>query len=360
MALLFVDPCDHYGPRDGNTGLYRHKMMGGGARRASSTIAATSGKFGYGAKVTSSTTYDATYFAWAGIAQADTLRGHFHFRNESSTGTGAYIFIISTALEWDSSGTESWGLYFVPSTGALTIYDWANGGAGQQAVKTLNPNQWYTFEWEWVIDNSGSGSMKIWVDNVLEYSQTSDDWYTSDPGAFAMSGPSSGAFWFDDIILWDDSGSEFTGQKGPMRIHTDLPTGDSGTDMDFSLSGGSNGYELVDQALDASVNEADYVYSATATDRALFTFPSSLPSTPSAIHAVGMFSACRKDGPLDRSYANKIKSGATYDDGDQTFYLPMLADARYINDWWALDPNTAGAWSEANALAAELGIEVKT
>jgi len=235
---------------------------------------------------------------------------------------------------------------------------------GLVSSQALVKDTWYHIECVMKMTNSTtSGDFVLKVDGAEWLSSTGDDCqYSSYAGAVALqfSGPAGfdGAFYMDDMVIWDDSGSgDFSDAfMGMLRVSSLEPNG-NGTTNNFTGSDADSvdNYLHVDENThdtDTSFNE-----SSTVTDVDLYAFDNS-PGDVDTIHAVQASMWVKKDTDTIRGVKNVARVNSTNYLGTERW----LANGEYvmITNVWELNPDDAAAWETADIDAAEFGIQITT
>jgi hypothetical protein len=155
---------------------------------------------------------------------------------------------------------------------------------------------------------------------------------------------------FDDLHIWDESGSICNTWTGDTRIDTLYPTG-AGDSTQFTPSAGAN-WQCVDEP-DASA--ADFVSSNTVGHQDLYGC-ANLPHAPVSVFGVVRTAFAGKDDAGARSLALLTKSGSTVSAG--TPVALQLGSNTRVADVLQTDPNTSAAWTQAGINAMQIGVEV--
>lgn len=232
-------------------------------------------------------------------------------------------------------------------------------------INAINDGQWHWIELQLILGTGTAGTIKVWVDGVLEINQvgvstSGSSGVTScvNLGFFSLSnlqstGTSTNYTRFSHVVIWDADTAGLNGYAGPMRIETLTPNG-AGSNTGFTASSGSN-YACVDETV--ANGDSDYVEAATSGTIDTYTY-TDLSVTPNAIKGVNVKTYMKNpDTGLTKTARAKCKSGATTGSGsDRT--LSIIYDV--FHDSFDKDPNTSAAWTRTNLNAAEFGIEART
>lgn len=286
--------------------------------------------------------------------------------------TGTSLFITASILINDSHDPGSEPLMWLNSPdGVLQASLYLAGGiidvrrsssSGSVVGITSTPllaDTWYTLEIEIVCENSGSCIVRI--DGVEVINATGDlraSGYTSGVSWIEFTGkdqPTNTGIYWDDIVIYDSSGSSFNSFIGPTRIASIKPNA-IGDDSDGIPTVGNN-YENVDD-IGSHDGDTTGVSFSTTGDKDLY-HCESLPVTPIDIKGVVVSAYSRADGTTPREAKLKIKHGGTEADGED-FQVPHSVGYAIRQDGFAVNPSTGLAWTEAEINAMQIGLEVVT
>lgn len=219
---------------------------------------------------------------------------------------------------------------------------------------TFVADTWYRIQVRLVIDPS-SGIFQIKVNDTLDIDFSGD---TDDAGPHSVNviklghQSTTGASYYDDIVIHNSAGSSPTSWLGDLRIETLRPDG-AGDSSDSTPSTGTR-HEAVD---DSGVNDGDTTYVAMGlNDEDLYT-ASNLSFTPTTIHSVVTNVVCRADGTTPRKIRGKVKTSSTEGNGTakDVFFGSVY---RTVQDSFPTDPTTATAWTETGVNGMQIGQEV--
>jgi hypothetical protein len=159
--------------------------------------------------------------------------------------------------------------------------------------------------------------------------------------------------WFDDLVVVDDTGTTNNDYLGDIRIDTLRPNADT-PQADFDLSAGTNGYDLIDDAL-GSPDDASYLESYTPGDKSEFDL-SNLIGGSTGIMGVQTRVRAQKTDAGVRSYRAYLKAGTEVANGPTI--SPGTGWAWHLNGIMEQSPETAAAWTDADIGDLKLGVEV--
>lgn len=269
----------------------------------------------------------------------------------------------------NAAGDRFWRLIGgsnVPAAAALVVgkFDDVNPpvSISYQPKRVVNDGVWHHIEIALKADPT-TGSLKIKMDGIEMTELTIASGDTSDAvsgdvttfdrilfcGANSNTSGLNGLI-IDDLIVWDDSGSDFTGElTAEHRLRKVDPTANGAGGQQWTPSAGFN-FACVDEA--AYNSDTDYV-SDTVAGHIDYYAISALSWNPVNIEAVIVESYGKVDTGT-HSWRNKLKSSSTISSG-----VSLVADTTYRKtyDVYAADPNTSAAWTQANVEAAQFGVE---
>lgn len=237
------------------------------------------------------------------------------------------------------------------SNGTMTF---KRGGVTTLGTTTaLNTNEWNYVVVKEYLANSG-GTLEVWVNGVKDINNTSADTLDTQASISYMKFYfNNAADWsFDDIYIGDTSGSDMTDQVGDCHIELLDPDG-NGTTNNFTASPAVSQYLNVDDS-NSSDGDTTYNYSATATDKELYTF-SAIQSTVNTVYGVQVSARVRKEDAGNREIKTVARSSATEVDGNSKGMATYYGWTGHI---YENDPNGGGNWTESAVNAAEFGIKI--
>lgn len=238
-------------------------------------------------------------------------------------------------------------------------------GYGVDGVRAYVPGDWAYVEIVHEVtegaDPLGSDdevNVKMYLDDVLAYENTEELTSTRNYRNLAnltlYIEPTNAAderdlgIVIDDLYIRDD-----TARFGPVRVATRYPDADTAQD-DWQKSEGSDAFSLVDD--EEFDGDGTYIFGSDADDEVRMTASDGL-GIVETVHAVAVRSSNKKTDGASRTLANVLKSGTTEVEGSEedleTSYSSQL-------DIWVNNPDTAAAWTGAEALAVEFGVKVKS
>lgn len=275
------------------------------------------------------------------------------FRSEILFGVFNIADNVNLCIGLNSGGLLT--LCRMESNSTLTIV-----GTGTTIIDT---GDWFRVEIEILIDAS-AGVAKLWVNGIQEIDLSGVDTQDTTGGVEVFThfilGCADGtvatnnSIFFSDFVVWDEGGSEFTGEFG-NKVHKIkyIQPDSTGTTTDFTPSTGAN-FENVDEVgIDA---DTTYNESSVSTNRDIFNYEA-ISVTLDEIFTVSSTSIVRNTdvGAIDARNVNKssavITPGPTYTINTTNYGDTVLEQVLDNN------PNTSAQWTETTVDAAEFGYE---
>lgn len=146
-------------------------------------------------------------------------------------------------------------------------------------------------------------------------------------------------FYMKDLVWWDTAGSLNNNFLGSIAVYELIPNAD--TALTWSLSSGSTGYSLVDEAPPV---DTDYIYASdpppAADKMSLTDLPVDVTSVKGLIAIVRSFKTDGGDGNLQIGLESNGDVGLGSD-------RPLTTTATYWADVFETDPDTSAAWTPA-------------
>jgi hypothetical protein len=218
----------------------------------------------------------------------------------------------------------------------------------------LTANTWAYVEVKVTI-NDTTGSVHVRVNGAPVLALTNVDTRNAgNPTANAVRLGSTGnlstsVFEYDDIYIFDGTGSVNNDFAGDCRVAAVRPTG-AGATAAWTPSAGAN-YACVDEAPPNA--DTDYVSSATAGQTDTYAFADlAVIGTVKAVQATAVV---RKDDAGTRTLALVARPGGT----DRPGATQAVGDSYgSLSEIWNTNPDTAGAWTVAELNAGEWGVKL--
>lgn len=229
----------------------------------------------------------------------------------------------------------------------------------------VNDGNWHAVEFEITV-NGTTGAVKVWIDGVLDINSSSID--TDDLNAarplstlttFALgmgknNSTNTEVVWYDDVIVWDDSGSDFTGQFAPdmPRIETRLPNA-AGDSTQFTPNTGTNVAAVDDPLSAAADDDTTYVESTTSGHVDLYNYQN-YTIYPSSIKGVKVVTRARITTNGRGQIRAKAKAAATT--GNGATREVWSTSYKYFHQVFGKQPD-ATDWNLADLDGAQFGFE---
>jgi len=221
------------------------------------------------------------------------------------------------------------------------------------AVGVITVDAWYYFE-VWFKPLNANGRAVVYVDGVKVIDFTGDTTAEEEfINAWQISGVEESnarvATAFDDIVCNDQNGAVNNTYPGMVRLLPIRPEA-AGTDADWARAGVDLGYD------EAQARNGTFEYTKLQTADAddLVNFTPELPDLPVGASIKNIVLSVRAKVEAGAGViAPMVISNATPDiSADQT----LVSAWRYYQYAWALNPDDAGAWDEADLAALEIGV----
>ena len=253
----------------------------------------------------------------------------------------------------NTNANVEWGIAITPS-GAVALY---RGGSSQTqlavtAAGVVTPNVYVHFEIKCLMPTTVSatnGELYLRINGLPALTVTGTDIYitatlygmesiTLNPLEQAWNATSA---WYDDVYVWDSTGSYCNDWVGNKGVYTYYPDADTAT-AEWSITGVTQGFD----AINDSTPDADTTYiSATAvTQTSNFEIPTVL-STLTGIKAVTLQTSMRQDSAGVSEVQASLLSGVTYATGtSRVAPYPGATSSTYTayQDHFYQDPGGAG------------------
>lgn len=215
-------------------------------------------------------------------------------------------------------------------------------------------NLWHYVEVKATIADSPSGVFVVKLNGTTVLNLTTADTRnsataTANTVRLGNSTGTVGALWdFDDIYVFDATGTTNTDFAGDCKVEQVLPTG-AGATTAWTPSAGSN-WQCVDEA--PPTGDTDYVSSSTAAQTDTYACGDLSVATSGTVKAVQASVLARKDDAGSRSLALVARPGST----DRVGATQAVSDsyARYAQVW-DTNPDTAAAWTVGEVNSSQFG-----
>lgn len=202
---------------------------------------------------------------------------------------------------------------------------------------------------------SNTGSIKLWVDGVSRLDATVDNYSSvvpSDIDRVQLEGHTNGTCTFDDVVVWDETGTDFViAHMNEHQIETLVPDGDSAVQFTPTGTGTTN----ADRVSETGFHDGDttYVESTTVGHVDRYTLANQA-STPTVTHALAVHTRAKKTDAGAVTLHNHMRHGTTTLEGQDH---ALTNSYGHYADYYGKNPDTAAAWGTTDVNTAEAGIE---
>ena len=350
MALLFADGFDIYADAaDVLKGQWYRENAG------NQTFSASNGRYSGGC-IQNTVSTNGWHLGVGSIPNATTIFIAFHYYCVTNTGNGADDAILQGFSQSGNSlfkiGTNSSGDLRAYAQGVTTTTT-----VGTSAAAFSNAT-WHWVEVKIVLGTTNTdGEITVQVNGTQLINATGIDTFLNSTAtgrleSFGFYG-GTGDCRFDDVIIYDSTGSHMNNFLGETKIETIIPNGDGST-LDWTASGGTD-FSTVDDGIGVADDDTTYLSSSTATDVTELQM-SNLSNNPTQIHGVQVRTRSRKEDAGARTYRTYAKSGASTENGITlgltTAYCWRRNGVHYV------DPNTSIAWTGSGVNGMHVGLEL--
>lgn len=344
---FFMDGFDYY-----NTTAQQQSVWDTSENVAPSAIGA--GVFGYGRAVSINVTgQQGLTFAnipGAGAGQWATIYACYHWQfGQAGNDTKQLLQLIDGATNQLNLRLTAGNVFKLYRNAALL----ATGATA------LVIGQWYWLSIKAVI-NGAAGSFRLDIFgpgvNVTEFNVAGANTQNT-ANAYATKlrfegvNSAAGNSVIDNVHIYDGAdAAPWNAVSTERRIYFNLPTGD-GALSQWAASAGAD-WQCVDE--NPPTDDTDYISTATATDRSLFTTGA---FTNITVDAVKLSMRARRDdaGPRGIKLTARI-GGVNYDSAE----FLQGATYTYQPKYWLTSPATAAAWGLAEVNGTEWGVLLST
>lgn len=219
---------------------------------------------------------------------------------------------------------------------------------------TINDAQWHHLE-IYLSRSSLEETTKMWIDGILQIDAARGAGaagnFNTPFNEVALFGADTN-IWFDDLIVWNDDGTDFTGRKGILQIETAAPTAD-GTTREWTPSSGTDHFAIADN----SAGGAGDAETLTASGSGIEDFFTYAPFAGAGEHVDTLVVTARVQadaGPGAQLKARARIGGSDYD-ASSPVPLPVFFGSRQMYSF--RNPATGAAWTKTDVNTAEIGIE---
>lgn len=356
MALLFADGFDHYGgsPNGGRDAMAAGVYAEINVDNSSPVIVTTNPRTGTSNMRIISSNFSGAPFVRKVVVPAGNVLG---------IGYGIYMSTFA-------NNNDKWGMQFKNASAGniITLHIGTDGqfilrsggyngtilAQSDPAITLLAYNH---MEMKTVFDDV-AGSCEIRVNGNVVMNATDLDLGTAVVSSIligSVKNPATSSGFianidYDDLIIWDDSGSTGNDFFGPCRVETLFPSADT-AEADWAVTGAATGYEAISEV--PPDGDTSYIAAATVNDVSEFAFDNISPeaNVVKGVYAVTMSKIDEAGlGNLQTSLVvgSDVSLGA-----DNTVTVAYT----YRGDVHPLNPDTGEPWTPAGINSALLRVE---
>jgi len=195
-----------------------------------------------------------------------------------------------------------------------------------------------------------NGRVKVNIDgtNVIDFTGNTQNTANTRIDRVRIPGVATNTYYCDNWII--ATGLPTDPMLPEIRVYAQFPTGNDA--VQFAVTGSAANWSAVNES--GPNGDTSYTYSSTVGQQDTFTF--SAPSIGATVHALQVCYDARRDDAGPRAMRAVVKPTTTaYDSGaDDT-----LTSTYYIyKKIWMTNPETAAAWTPAQATAAKFGYKL--
>lgn len=241
------------------------------------------------------------------------------------------------------------------SDGSLSVYD----SAGTLLVTSdpvLTATAWNHIEAKILVDNV-VGEIEVRVNQATVIHGTNLDFGSTGCNQISFQhfttspGDASGTYYyFDDIVVWDDTGSLNNDFLGPQRVLTIFPSVDT-AQADFQLSGAASGYDCINDTVPD--DDTTHLFTENIGDISEFELPDLPPETANIIGVYIPNLSKLSDAGIGNLQVSMVSGSDIAAGADNV----LTAAYTYRGDVFETDPATDALWTKSGLEAAILKIE---
>lgn len=352
MAIIWADSFDHYGttPSGGRTAM----LKGAWAQFTAGT-----GTLPFVSSTQKRTGSNSLAFTHqAGATENCTAR---RVIGSLKTVIGCGFGIYPTALH---NLNRAWGIQFrdnsnsnilhisVETDGSIAIYVGASSSPLIVSDPVIGAGSWSHLESKCVIDNV-VGEIEVRVNGLVVIHLTNQNFGINGCTQLAIGnfgGGATGTWYYDDIVVWDDTTARNNNFLGSQRVHTIFPTSDT-VQADWSIVGAASGYEAIDDA--APDDDSTYIASDTAGEISEFGLGTLPPETDLIAGVYIPVLAKLEDAGTGNIQVSLVSGVDTSLGPDQV----LTTSYTYWGGQHPVDPATNLPWTKSGIEAALLKVE---
>lgn len=231
-----------------------------------------------------------------------------------------------------------------------------SGGSYTTTNAPLLAASWQHIEAKFVIDDvEGAIEIRVNGETIVNLSDidtgstpAAQVYFASKPTNPGASGNTCN---YDDIFVWNDSGTTNNDFLGDRRVRTLLPNADTSIN-EWVETGAASGYEAIGEL--SPDDDTSYIEAGTTTPVTSEFELDDLPSGVGAIAAIQTQIRQRKTDAGDgKTQVSLISNGSVTSGSDR----PITTEYTYWSDVFELDPDTGSAWNKDSVDAMKLRIQ---
>jgi hypothetical protein len=285
-----------------------------------------------------------TVWSYVFTMTGNTVYCGFAFKPTINNADTGLLFGLYEALGFAQvslQGEEGVGWQLTPRGGTPII-----GGSYQVGT-------WYWVEFTTTFSASGYAELRINGNTIGTYSgavhaTVPTHWRIVNTGNWATG-------YYDDFVLMDGSGSQMNGFTGDVKVHYQLPNGDSAIDLAGSDGNSVNNYQLVNEPTPST---SEYVGGSTAGDRDYYSIGSLSASTGGTFEIFGV----QVSGTMGKEAGGSAYGGLLARENGSTTEDNLIGlSTTFTWERFPLDvAPDASTWTQAKVNNLEVGFQVST
>jgi hypothetical protein len=323
-----------------------------GFARMEGVHAATSGKFGAGARnlqASQNTILEVDVSAVSGRYFSVAVWRYYSALPTSATGNIIAIGNVANANAAASSNSHV-GIMTGASGGDILVHHGGSATVRATLSGAIVAGVWQHYELR-CFCHASTGTLEVWIDGIKKVDLTGIDTLANGSVGTVKMGGAVGSTnsYVDDIVIQDDA-STIPDQLGTHRIHTLLPNG-AGTNTAWT---GTN--TDVDDPFGSDDGDTTFAVSTTLNAKQDYAVDN-LSETPTTVHNVALTSVMRKTDSGTKAATAYIISNAVEDTGSENGTAEGYTTKI---DMFPLNPDGATAWTPTTIDAILIGHEITT
>jgi hypothetical protein len=219
------------------------------------------------------------------------------------------------------------------------------------AANSVALNTWHFFQFRaTVADSNGTAELRVNGQTIVTYTGDTKNTTNAYVNGWRVEASSAGQNgWFDNIIVYSNTGNPPNTWTPETRIFDVLPTG-AGDTTEWTPSAGAN-WQCVNEQ--PSNGDTSYVSAASSPLTDVYAFSTPVPAG-AIVYGVAVHATARKDDAGTNNVDGVIQSGGTnYAKGSPQALTSTYVRYRWL---WDVDPATSAPWTVAAANAAQAGV----